>query len=303
MGSLLASLATLFATPRPAHAQVEGPTRMSVTGDNDLMAGTDRHYTNGLRAEAWGSIRSVVPVWRVEWGLALGQRIYTPERLEEEQLVVDDRPYAGWTYLRLSLRRRDLPRKEEDLVELSVGIVGPASGAEETHRLAHRVFGSRVPRGWGHQLRDEPAVTLSYRGALRLQRGMAFGLGHDVTPHFRLTVGNLATHAGVGVDLRAGLHLPDEYQRELAAHSFRLYLEARTEARLVGYDIFLDGNLLRSGGHHIDKELVVADVSIGVTVTWYDRLSFTYLHTFRTPEFRGQRRGDQFGSLSMTLAW
>jgi len=32
-------------------------------------------------------------------------------------------------------------------------------------------------------------------------------------------------------------------------------------------------------------------------------VTFTYVHTYRTPQFSGQRAGDQFGSLSLVFAW
>jgi len=34
-----------------------------------------------------------------------------------------------------------------------------------------------------------------------------------------------------------------------------------------------------------------------------DRVSLAYVHTYRTPQFHGQRRGDQFGSLSVVVSW
>ena len=41
-----------------------------------------------------------------EWRLAVGQEIYTPEDVSQRAAVLDDRPYAGWLHLGLSLVRR-----------------------------------------------------------------------------------------------------------------------------------------------------------------------------------------------------
>jgi len=71
----------------------------------------------------------------------------------------------------------------------------------------------------------------------------------------------------------------------------------------VAHDIFLDGNLLRSGGPRVRKLPLVAEASLGLTLTVSDHVSLSYVHTYRTPQFHGQSTGDQFGSLSVVVAW
>lgn len=309
MRQLLAPLAALLLAAAPARAQVDAPSRVTLTWENDLLAGTDRHYTNGLRLDLAGRLDPLVLPSSLEgdeaeWGLALGQRIYTPERLDESGLVPDDRPYAGWSYLELSVSRRVMALGWEDRIELTLGVVGPASRARATHELAHEVFGSDPPRGWRHQLRDEPGVTLAYRAGARLLRGDAGAVGWDLTPRFGVSLGNVATFASIGLRLRCGLGVPDEFAVSTAEPPpLRLYLTAAVEARLVGYDIFIDGNLLRRGGHRVEKQLVVADLSLGVIIAMHDRVSVAYAHTLRSSEFVGQAGPDQLGSLSITVSW
>lgn len=299
------ALALLLLAAAPSQAQVDGPSRVTLTWDNDVLAGTDRHYTNGLRVELSGRLDpSVLPSWlagdEAAWGLAFGQRMYTPARLDEGELVADDRPYAGWSYLALSVTRCVEVLGWEDRLELSLGVVGPASGAEATQALTHDLFGSQAPRGWRHQLRDEPTLSLSYRASAQLTRGEVGGLGYDVRPTLGVSLGNVSTFASLGVTARVGIGVPGG---DGDRHPVRLYLTASAEVRLVGHDIFLDGSLLRRGDHRVEKERVVADMSLGLVVAVHERLSFTYAHTLRTPEFDGQIGGDQFGSLTLVISW
>ncbi len=62
-------------------------------------------------------------------GILIGQIIYTSEDLERRDLILDDRPYAGYTYLGVSVHRTD--PEIMDTIELDVGIVGPDSYAED----------------------------------------------------------------------------------------------------------------------------------------------------------------------------
>lgn len=307
MRPFAAPLVLLLLAAGPSRAQVEGPSRVALTWENDVLAGTDRHYTNGLRVELSGRLDPhVLPEWlasgETAWGLALGQRIYTPERLDVAGLATDDRPYAGWSYVALSVTRRVAAFGWEDRLELSLGVVGPASGARATHELAHELFGSESPQGWRHQLRNEPTITLDYRASARLARWDTGGLACDVRPTLGVSLGNVATFASIGSTARVGLGVPTD-SASVPPSPLRVYVTASAEVRLVGFDVFLDGSLLRRGGHRVEKERIVADLSIGLVVAIHDRVSLTYVHTLRTPEFEGQVGGDQFGSITMVFAW
>lgn len=93
----------------------------SIQHENDLFAGTDRHYSSGLRISwlspegdnVWeplgvvqGLLQTVAQEYnreRTRFGWALGQDIYTPENRLATDLISDDRPYAGWLYGSLSI--------------------------------------------------------------------------------------------------------------------------------------------------------------------------------------------------------
>src|SRR3546814_4753759 len=68
---------------------------------------------------------------------SLGQEIFTPERIEERELIEDDRPYAGWTYAGIGLVSEN--GDQLDNLELNVGVVGPWSLADKTQIEYHKL--------------------------------------------------------------------------------------------------------------------------------------------------------------------
>ena len=120
--------------------------------ENDKFVGTDRHYTHGTRLSWVWEDESKVPEWisglldgayifstprKKQMGIAIGQSIFTPEDTLATDLIANDRPYAGWSYLGLSLHAEVdgtfLNRYFQalDTFEIDFGIVGPQSYAKE----------------------------------------------------------------------------------------------------------------------------------------------------------------------------
>lgn len=291
----------------PARAQVEAPSRVRLTWENDLFAGRDGHYTNGAAIALTGRLDpGLLPgplaADRGEWDLELSQQIYTPEDTSTPCPAPGARLYAGYAYASLGVRRYQRRLALQDRITLTLGLVGPASGGQAAHELAHDLTGSSPAEGWARQLRDEPTVGLCYAVSPRLARVRAFGLDADLRVEVEVALGNVSTHASVIGALRLGLNVPDEYS-DRAPAPLRCYLTAGLELRAVAYDIFLDGNLLRGGGPRVRKHPLVAEASLGLTLAVWDRVAFSYVHTYRTPQFHGQRAGDHFGSLSVVFSW
>jgi len=213
---LLPALVLLVCSACPAWAQVEAPTRLRLTWENDLFAGRDAHYTNGAALAFSGRLDpSLLPglldADRAEWELEVGQQIYTPEDTSTADAGPGARPYAGYAYVSLGVLRRHQRRALADRIRLTLGLVGPTSGAEVAHELAHDLTGSTPAEGWAHQLRDEPTLGIRYALSQRLARAHAFGLDADITADVEVALGTVSTHASAGGTLRFGLNVPDEY--------------------------------------------------------------------------------------------
>ena len=63
--------------------------------------------------------------------------------------------------------------------------------------------------------------------------------------------------------------------------SFRWYLFAGFETRLVGRNIFLDGNTFRSS-HSVEKNPVVTDLRLGIATVLFDKVRLTYTDNVQT---------------------
>lgn len=315
----------LLAPSVPAGAQDMGDKgTLSFIYENDVFYNTDRHYTNGVRV-SWLSGLNNVPVFlreaaaksplfpehgdaRVEY--SLGQSMYTPSDITLASPPEDDRPYAGWLYGSVGLISENGSRLHQ--LELQVGVVGPASLAEEAQKLAHVLTASDDPKGWDTQLPNEPTVQLTY---LRSWRALASvgdkGFGADLTPQFGLALGTVYDHVEAGAMLRLGRNLPLDYGPPriqpsppgsgyfASSPSTGLYLFGGAMGRAVGRNMFLDGTLFRDS-RSVDKKHLVADFTTGAAVTWRDyRLAYT--HVFRTPEFDGQHGLHEYGSLTLSI--
>jgi lipid A 3-O-deacylase len=334
---LAACAASAPAAPRKSPAD---SSTVTVMFENDLFGDRDEQYTNGFQI-GWMSqdlaqfYDAELPHWMEglsdylpfidlpdsthNIGLSLGQKMYTPRDTATRALVRDDRPYAGWLYGGLAFVSKTETRL--DTVEVQLGVVGPASLAEEAQELVHELRNLPVPQGWDNQLENEPGVALIYEHRDRPWRSEnVSGIGYDLITHAGGAVGNVFTYLNAGAEIRAGWNLPADFGTSLinpggdtnapsAVNDPRLRNEQRfgihgfaaTTARVVLRSIFLDGNTF-ADSHEVDKEYLVGDLMLGVSVTfWNTKLS--YAQAFRSREFDGQDGSHNFGSLSLSITF
>jgi lipid A 3-O-deacylase len=297
---------------------------VSIVVENDFFYNTDRDYTNGF-ALAWVSPENSTPElalriahwvpWfpddgRVLHGYAVGQNMFTPRDITVADPPAGDRPYAGWLYGMMGVGAET--GRQLDLFTLTVGVIGPASRAEQTQKFVHRIVDTDIPQGWDTQLRNEPGVYASYQHSWRgLSAKTLLGFDFDVTPHLGGTLGNVYTYADTGFTLRYGNKLGLDYGPPriqpsvpgsatfIPTQGFTWYVFAGVEGRAVARNIFLDGNTFRHS-RSVKKKPLVGDAQWGIVLTWRDyRLSFT--HVVRTREFETQGGSDQFGSFSLSM--
>lgn len=297
---------------------------LSFVYENDTFYNRDSHYTNGVRL-SWIPGSSDTPGWALDiakaipWfprhgqvlhGYSLGQNMYTPSDITLENPPEDERPYAGWLYGTIGLGVET--GRQLDQVALTVGMVGPASLAEHTQKMVHKLVNSEDPKGWDTQLRNEPGLMIGWQRNWRALAAHSF-LGNqlDFTPHLGVTLGNIYTYANSGLTMRYGDNLPLDYgppriQPGMAGTSSFVsgpgigwYLFAGVEGRAMARNIFLDGNSFRDS-RSVDKKLLVGDLQFGAVLLWH-KVRLSYTHVLRTREFYTQERGDDFGSLTLSL--
>jgi hypothetical protein len=323
---VLAAAPAVVRAGQPAYREPDRSSILSLQWENDIFSGlgTDRHYTNGLRV-SWlrgddrlpGWVRSVARAlpWypdrgHVRGSWALGQNLYTPEDIDAAGLVADDRPYAAWLYLGRGLVAEN--GRVLDVMELSVGVVGPSALGEEFQKSVHAIIGSPEPRGWSNQLGDELALQAIWQRTWRhLHDGEDRGLGVDAMPHLGGALGNVFIHGSAGGTVRLGFDLPGDYGTPriqpglpgseffLPGRAFTGYLFLGGEARAVLRNMFLDGNTFRDSPS-VSRRWLVADLQMGVVLQGRGvRLAYTYV--VRSEEFLGQEGPDAFGAFTLSV--
>lgn len=320
----IAALPAALAAPAAFGEEAPATRILSLIVENDQVSANDRNYTNGI-AFAWVPTGDSEPElalriahwlpWfpgegQVHHGYAIGQSIYTPDDIALTNPPLDDRPYAGWLYAMVGLAVDT--GQQLDQISLSLGIVGPASLAEQSQKLGHEITGNTEPQGWDAQLDNEPGIVLTYQRSWRaLATTTLAGLDADLTPHFGAALGNVYTYANAGLTLRYGRNLqldygPPRIQPSVQGSAFFVpapglawYLFAGFEGRAVAHNIFLDGNTFKDS-RSVDKEALVGDLQFGIVLTWRD-MRASYTHVVRTPEFTAQDEKDEFGAFSLSL--
>ena len=199
--------------------------------DNDFITGNDNKYTGGL-GFAWTSAAtetyeekglqrkianafSFLPTvngegYRNYVQFRLGTEMYTPTEISLPEAPPGDHPYAGVVYVDSSLF--SMSRVAIHQLTLRLGLVGPATGAEDIQRWLHEIIGSPIPQGWDTQLKNEPIVNLFYQYNHRLlRRPPPSGFGFDFSWNGGAGLGNYYIGANVGLMGRVGYRLPDNY--------------------------------------------------------------------------------------------
>lgn len=301
---------------------------ISVSYENDLIGGgTDQYYTSGVQINYF-NIESKPPRYigdaadrfigfdvneATATSFTLGQKIFTPQDITIAAPQNQDRPWAGWLYATVAFA--NVHETYTDQLGLTLGVVGPASMAEQTQKFIHKhVTDSPEPQGWDNQLHTEPGAIVSWNR--RWQNFASFPLAAyrvQFEPDVTVAAGNVNTYAGVGGTVTFGpnqAELRDTPPRVAPAmpgsgyfdlphdQNWDWYVFAGINGRAVARDIFLDGNTFRDSAS-VDKKNFVADGNAGLALT-YGQTRIAYTVVYRTKEFDGQEDPAIFGSLTLT---
>lgn len=319
-------MAAIFATTAAARDETRG--FWGIELENDLWGSQDdRFYTGGWQLsyaspdpppEYLQKITDLLPFYSKGvtgyYGFNLGQKIYTPENIEASELQVNDRPYAGWLFAESFIGHRYYDHGDREKINgliLTVGIVGPASLAEQTQKLIHGINGADSPQGWDNQLDNELGLNATYLYKRRHIFAIDDPRQTEVSLHSGLALGNVYTYASTGIMLRWGVRLKNDIGPPTISPGFpglpafnperqaNWYLYAGIEARLVGRDIFLDGNT-NVASHSVEKEPLVGDFQFGFAFHIKNaRIAVSQM--LRSREFEGQQENTRIGLINFTL--
>ncbi len=317
--------------------------------ENDLFADTDRFYTNGIKLNwispelKWfedldwikndellsGTLKKFIDLLpyshdsdrQRHFSFSIGQKMYTPQDISNFNLIVNDRPYAGWLYGDIGFHSKN--ERRLDTFEIQMGLIGDISLAEEAQDFIHSIRGINKANGWDNQLENEIGLALIYDQKRRVIRRTDIykSLGFDTILHMGGAVGNVFTNFNSGGEFRIGWNLPTDFgsalirpagntnaptdakdpRYQFGQEAFSFYFFAGANGRWVIRDIFLDGNTF-SDSHSIDKRALVGEFVVGSSVV-FTNLKVSYAQVFRSKEFDGQSSGQNFGSISLSYTY
>ena len=126
---------------------------------------SDRYYSNGIRIahlsnywQKWPTHYTLLNLspkgnrtYHSLFSFTVGQEIYTPKdtKTVRRPLYPNDRPYAGYLYAAWGLTTTDPVGARRLTSSLTLGMIGPVSGAAEVQTKLHNLLGQFVPVGWG----------------------------------------------------------------------------------------------------------------------------------------------------------
>jgi lipid A 3-O-deacylase len=301
---------------------------VTVVIENDSIGGgTDKNYTSGASINYTDvnakfpkiahRIDKLIPTFEINQTssihYSLGQTIFTPKDTSQTNLILNDRPWAAFLYGTIGMIT--LTDNHIDEVEATLGIVGPAALGEQSQKFIHKyVTDSPTPKGWSHQLKNEPGVMLAWQRSwpmfLQKETGNYFW---SLKPYAGITIGNIRTYANTGFTLRLSPAdskwqdspirirpaMPGSGIYEIPRKRWSWSLFTGLETRAVGRDIFLDGNTFAKS-HSISKNSFVADATAGASLT-YNNTRISYTLVYRTKEFKTQDNPEIFGALSVGM--
>lgn len=243
------------------------------------------------------------------FNIDLSQEIYTPKDITATPDKFD-RPYAGYLYLSLGMSNRN--NEVEEHLWLNVGVVGPYSFAEEVQNFVHEYIShDYLLLGWDTQISNEFALNLYYQ----ITRKFLLYKGNIISSDFLLTsdtaVGNVDIHLGANMRFRVGHNLHVDFgvpkvnmsykASPVSSNDFSLYLFLGAGGRLVGRNIFIEGNTF-SSGTGLKLNPFVYDFETGITVA-YKGFRLSYIYSFKSREFRTQKNNSSNGSILLELSF
>jgi hypothetical protein len=328
---LLGCSAPRSAAPRSEPAEHDGA--LTLTIENDSFIGSDNNYTNGVGlgwstdevgiygedsfVRRWTEFWSFLPFaldegYRTYASWTVGQEMHTPDDISDPDPPETDQPYAGVLYLDSVLAARG--HLWEHRWSLRLGVVGPASQADDTQEWWHEVTDSDDPKGWDHQLPDELLLNAGYDAAyLLVERDLGTSAKFRVVPVGGAAVGNYFTGASLGIYGEVGWNLVDAF----GVSALRGGFDSATTigvgpvedwslsffGSLGGFGIAhylpLDGTVFKDS-RSVDSEPFVGSASAGLTLR-HGRFVLGVAQTYTTDAFETQTEDAEFGTV--TLSW
>ncbi|GIU52576.1 lipid A deacylase LpxR family protein [Shewanella sp. KT0246] len=315
------------------HAGTSNGDWVQFTFENDafgLINTSDDDYSNGIEW-SWGKAvvndfdELVLPKWlqglygysylnhggnrQYQISYSVSQRMYTPDDLQQAALIESDRPYSGT--LLWGTKLRSYGDGVADNLSLTLGVVGPASFAEQTQKQVHEIIDAKEPMGWDNQLSNEPVFKVEAQRLYQLAyTPLSDNLEFDTVFHGNAGVGNLMSDVGAGMTFRLGNILSHSYAfvSQAASRSNNGYIVKSADelswqvfvtfyGRYVFNDITIDGNTF-TDSHSAELTHQQAMINMGFMLNWQNwGLSFSAIRG--TEQYHDQPNKANFAAVNI----
>ncbi|MDF1875297.1 lipid A deacylase LpxR family protein [Sulfurimonas sp. SAG-AH-194-I05] len=296
--------------------------RLNIYAENDVFYATDKSYSAGQSFDLLYEIPNEDYALYSLLGnndvatnsyitFALANQIFTPTDVATTSLILDDRPYAGWTYFETGIHKAS--KDELRSLTLKIGTVGPASQSESIQRTYHKIMNFDKINGWDNQINNELGINLKYTQKWRYKSKTTSDLESAVIPFVSAEVGNIAINATAGIKARLGWNIEEDFgvssmnigaDPGILAYGQKEYSKKRPwgfsfnlmgAGSAVAHDIFLDGNNF-SDSHSVEKENFVAYYGFGFSVRYQKfLLDFSQIHNSK--QFKLEKESHTITSL------
>jgi lipid A 3-O-deacylase len=211
----------------------------TVRYENDLFAGTDRYYSQGIFLQydhldidlKWlNKFFFHVPDVQRSLQTGVAQKVYTPSSITSDTLLLGDRPYAATYGYTAKFSARSKSKNYTLSWSLHTGWIGKPAFGKETQTAIHRWTNNPKPLGWQYQLNTGLSINLGF-GFTKTWFTSTKWLRAEGTSF--TTLGSLTNETRVLGIVKLG-YISNEKQ---------YFLYYNPEVRIVAYDGTLQGSL------------------------------------------------------------
>lgn len=266
----------------------------SIQIENDVTFYQDSNYTNGL-ALSWQSDYysnivkseqlSALTAWQSHlmfkqspasnnYGFKLSQRMWTPNEITIEVAQPFDRPYAGLLEL-----EHHTASYSDDFAQknwLTLGVIGPAAGAEKVQSIFHSINDASSPNGWPYQVENQATIGFAYEVEQLIYRKQGTSpYAYEFSGYGYGSLSNFRSEVNGGLQFRWGTDLANSFGRSSSHYgqvgnitnlskTYNITFFTRAQLGYRFNDLSLSGNLPYQSQVEIQRPQARVDAGISL---------------------------------------
>ena len=266
------------------------------TYENDSVYGKDGYYSNGLQLYFLTADKEANnSLYNYNYSFGIGQKIFTPKEIEQNEFIADDRLYAGYLYT--FLNKNIHYDTKIDTFGISIGLTGPNSLAKDVQTKIHDMIGSPTPSGWKYQIDNEILFSANFKRSMEIFKTDTFKHDWKILSKIELNLGTPITSITPSIEFRYGKILDKDFlsnkitltpQDIITNGNKTYYFFLELSPTIVAYNTFLDKKNVKEYKTNIDKKWFQYQIVGGFTLR-YKKYYLKYSTMFLSKEFNKQK--------------